>query len=216
MRWSASAVVLATVLASATLCHAGFLIYTNRSVAEYGTDNAGQIGFPNHITQFFSLTQAATPTSATIGVWVPYSAGHLGLQSVTYKLGTTQEGVDRGTATVTVNSTYLYTNTRGYDIFRSDFSLPSSSSLSANTNYYFSLSNALSNPPDFTFWDVRSSDLTYSLTLFGDPPAAAATPAPGGLILLAAGGALLGLIGQVRRGWAARAEPGPSADQAGT
>lgn len=183
---------LLVAAAAAAPARAG-IIFSNREVAEYGTDNAAQIGPPNAVTQLFSLDQAGTPTAARVGIWVPDSGNQLGLQSVIYRLGTTQFGTDLGTATVPVTSTYLYTNTRGYAIFSAVFDLPSTSALAANTGYYFSLSNALSSPPDFTFWDNRDAGPVQSLTLFGDP---AAVPEPASLGLLAAGG--LGLLGYAR------------------
>ncbi len=205
MRCSATVAVLAVVVLSAPPCDASMIIYSNRSVAEYGTDNSSQIGPPHEITQLFSLSQNATATSAMIGVWIPATSDHLGLLSVTYKLGTTQNGSDLGTAMVPVTSTYLYTNTRGYDIFKSEFSLPASmsQSLSANTNYYFTLSNAATNFPTFIFWDNRDQGPVQSLTLFGDS-VSGVTPEPSTVVLaLTALPILVGRVVRVRRSCAA-------------
>lgn len=197
MRCSAIVSGLTVVVLSAPHCDASMILYSNRSVAEYGTDNSSQIGPPHEIAQLFALTQDAIATSAMIGVWIPATSDHLGLLSVTYKLGTTQNGSDLGTATVPVTSTYLYTNTRGYDIFKSEFSLPNSSSLSANTNYYFSLSNAATNVPTFIFWDNRDQGPVQSLTLFGDAVSADA-PEPSTVVMALS--AIPIMVGRVVRG----------------
>ncbi|MFI5115412.1 MAG: hypothetical protein ACHP8B_01805 [Terriglobales bacterium] len=120
-----------------------------------GNDNAFFITGPNYpniagsfqdISNGFVSAASGTPNQLEFGEWI---ASGLTPSSISYELGTTAFGTDLGSGSVAqticpgagCNSTFLFTNSFGYDIY--DVTIPvTSAAMTAGNEYWLSLSNA--------------------------------------------------------------------------
>ena len=142
--------VLLTILCLAlcTSAFAGTIIFDDGAID--GRDNGFFITGPNNpnflgsvqdISNGFTAAASATPDTLTFGLWL-FSG--LTPTSVSYEIGTTAFGTQLGSGTVALNggnSTFLFSNGFGYDIY--SITIPvTSAAMTAGDFYWLSLSNA--------------------------------------------------------------------------
>jgi hypothetical protein len=189
-----------------------------------GNDNAFFITGPNNpnflgsfqdISNGFVAAISGTPNKLEFGLWI---GSGITPTTVDYELGTSAFGTDLGSGTVALNgsnSTRLFTNGFGYDIY--DITIPvTSGAMTAGNTYWLSLSNANdASTSGSEAWDIPNGGLggpatcnfRQSGTNFGDcglggetftlSSGGTTTPEPGSIMLLGSG--ILGLAGVLRR-----------------
>src|ERR1017187_1301066 len=189
-----------------------------------GNDNGFYIpgpSFPNPAGSFqdisngFVSAASGTPTQLQFGEWILNGSTPT---SISYELGTTAFGTDRGSGTVAQNSTNsvpLFTNGFGYGIY--DVTIPVTSlAMTAGNEYWVSLSNAANTGGTQSgAWDLAgpsggpaTCNFRQSGTNYGDcgtggesftlsAPCCGPTPEPSSILLFGSG--ILGLAGVLRR-----------------
>ncbi len=166
------------------------------------------------ITDKFVLTSTTTINAATFSYW---DSDGDSLQSVTWSLGTSQYGSQKGTGTSAATFTDAGLNAANYDEDTASFDL-TTVTLGPGT-YYFTIDNVVTSDGGPVFWDVNNGSSNgygnyagsvgddecnlgncglsggETFTLDDNPPAL--TPEPSSFLLLGSG--LAGLAGMLRR-----------------
>ncbi len=181
-----------------------------------GPSNPNFLGSVQDISNGFTAGASATPTTLEFGLWV--STGNTPT-TISYEIGTSAFGTDLGSGSVGLNgtnSTLLFTNSFGYDVYSITIPVTSLAMISGDS-YWLSLSNGNDSANSGTVgWDVANGGIggpatcnfRQSGTNFGDcgiggesweltSGSVTNTPEPGSLILLGSG--LLGVAGAMRR-----------------
>lgn len=106
-----------------------------------GPNNPNFLGSVQDISNGFVAAASATPNTLTFGMWL-FSG--LTPTTISYEIGTTAFGTQLGSGTVALNgsnSTLLFTNAFGYDVY--SITIPVTSlAMTAGNTYWLSLSNA--------------------------------------------------------------------------
>ena len=106
-----------------------------------GPNNPNFLGSFQDISNGFAAAISGTPNSLEFGLWI---GSGLRLRLLSYEIGTTAFGTDLGSGTVALNgsnSTFLFINGFGYDVY--DITIPvTSAAMTAGNTYWLSLSNA--------------------------------------------------------------------------
>jgi hypothetical protein len=160
------------------------------------------------ISDGFVATASGTVSTLEFGEWVPTGATPT---SVSWSLGTSAFGNDLGSGSAAlVSSTFLFSNSYGYDVFDDEVT-GLSGSLIAGQTYYLTLGDANdSSGSQSDAWDVNNGpascsyatvgyqgDCGYAGEAFTLSGGASPAPEPSSLILLGSG--LLGFAGVARR-----------------
>ena len=175
-----------------------------------GTLDAGGISQGRGpLSDSFTVGGNSALTVAVVGLWL--SPGDTPV-AVDWEIGTTPFGSDIASGTSSFfDQTNMGPNAGNFDIWQS--SLDIGGAVHAGTTYWFSLSNATTDPTfsgdDFVYWDVNNGPSSaFQLANGSDHPVGAqpfdifgnpvtTTPEPGSILLLGSG--LLSLAGIRRR-----------------
>ena len=175
-----------------------------------GTLDAGGISQGRGpLSDSFTVGGNSALTVAVVGLWL--SPGDTPV-AVDWEIGTTTFGSDIASGTSSFfDQTNMGPNADNFDIWQS--SLDIGGTVLGGTTYWFSLSNATTNPAfsgeDFVYWDLNNGPSSafqrtngadtpvgsQPFDIFGNP--ITTTPEPGSILLLGSG--LLSLVGIRRR-----------------
>jgi PEP-CTERM motif len=180
-----------------------------------GPNNANIVGSFQDISNGFTAAISGTPNNLDFGLWI---GSGITPTTVDYEIGTTAFGTDLGSGTVALNgsnSTFLFTNGIGFDIYNINIPV-TSGAMTAGNMYWLSLSNANDAINSGTeAWDIPNGGLggpaicnfRQSGTNFGNcglggetftlTSGVNTTPEPGSIMLFGSG--ILGLAGVLRR-----------------
>jgi hypothetical protein len=187
--------VLTWVFAGTSRVQAG-TVYSNGPLN--GNSLAWLINLGFAVTNSFTLGSDATLTGAEVGLWI--FSGDLP-DDVSWSIGTTAFGSDRGAGTSAFSNDYQFTNNEGVDIYESGFAL--GATLSAGT-YWLTLQNATTKQGNALGWDQNSGPSMAQNTGMGTIASetfrlfdsAATVPEPSAFFLLGLG--LLAPLGAAR------------------
>lgn len=199
--------MLAAVISSLAFCSCALadVIYENGEFN--GTIDGAQITPPQSISNSFTVGQTALITSATVGLWSPAGSEP---ETLTWSIGTTPFGTDRGTGTVSLlGSNDLQFTYPDFYVYLSTFSL---NVQVEPGEYYFTLSNGFSTGNQWLGWDINfgpsavffrnaqgegEGDASEYFLLEGtliEDPDPSPVPEPSSLLVLAAGAAALRMM----------------------
>ena len=130
-----------SAVASTTIFDDGAIDGNDNAFFITGPDRPNFLGSVQDISNGFIAAASGTPNQLTFGLWL-FSG--LTPTTVSYEIGTSAFGTDLGSGTVALNnsnSTLLFSNGFGYDVY--SITIPVTSlAMTAGNEYWLSLSNA--------------------------------------------------------------------------
>ena len=143
--------VLAIALSSLVFSSFAYadVIYENGALN--GTFRGAQITPPQALSDSFTVSNQATLTTATVGLFVPTGSVPV---SLTWSIGSQPFGSDFGSDTVFLSNTLVNTNVNGTsDVYLSSFGLDNLAL--GPGDYWFTLGNATSSTGEPVGWDIN-------------------------------------------------------------
>jgi hypothetical protein len=188
----------ALALGVAGAAHAAVL-YTNGPID--GTVVGWTINDGLAVEDSFTLSSTSTITGVEFGAWVNQGDQPL---TVDWGIETSPTFADQGTAAL--STTFLDTNSQGFDVYQADFSVPSVT-LGPGT-YWLALQNGVAQAGNLMFWDQNSgpssavdnsqdSFTSESFSILGDS-VGASVPEPATWAMLVLGVGMIGFAARRR------------------